>query len=690
VREDLGVARAEIRLALDHVAGRETRGGAQDGAPNHRDERIMRGMRSLAGVLVALSFGAACGAKQLATPDECNPLGGLACALPWPSSIYEKPDPSSASGVRLDLAPGALPTSSHQVAIDPAPWNARTGFSPATQIFTAFPVAVDGSTLIGYANIPASLTDASPTVLVDMSTGMRVPHWAELDANATDPTQQALYLRPAVRLRGGTRYAVAIRKSLTAIGGAALPVPEGFAAILSGETTTHARLEAIRAGYADVFAALATAGVPKDDLVVAWDFTTATDADVTGDTLAARDAALAAMGDRGAALNVTVTLDESPDSVDATIARHLRFDYDVPSVLAGDGTMGFARGPDGKPMVAGMTTAQGAAIVPPCATAQAPAAILIFGHGFFGGLPEGEGEHLRRVSRDLCVVVVSGVWTGMSQDDLGFAATALADANRVPAFGQRIVQGIIDFIALEQLVRGKLATQVLVDAQGRSIVDPTRVYFLGISMGSILGHTFFAYDPFLTRGVMHVTGAPWSLLFERSTDWAEFSAIAGSNYKGALPLILIEQVLQMGFDWTDPIHLAPTDLHGGVPGTPAKQFLHQISVGDAQVTNLAGELEAGAMGLPVLAPSVIDVPYGLTAQAGPLSSGLAIYDLHPTPLPPASNVLNATDNQAHNDTRKYEAVVQQMGTFFSTGQIVQTCTGGACDCAAGACGPLGL
>jgi hypothetical protein len=631
---------------------------------------------------------AACGSKELSTPAECNPLGGLACVLPWPSSIYEKADATSPSGVRLDLAAGSLPKSDRGVELDPAVWNGRTGFSPATQIVTAFPAAVDGSNLVSYDHIDASTTDASPTVLVDMSTGQRVPHWAELDANDTTPGEQALYIRPAGRLRGATRYAVAIRKSLHAMGGQALPVPEGFAAILSGEKTNHARLEAVRPRYDDVFAALTTAGVPKDDLVVAWDFVTASDDEAVADTIAARDAALAAMGDRGANLNVKVTLDESPDAADSRIARHLRFDYDVPSVLTGDGMSGFLRGAEGKPMVAGMITAQGAALVPPCATAQNKAGILIFGHGFFGGLPEGEGEYLRRVSRDLCVVVVSGVWLGMSLDDLGFAAMALNDANKVPAFGQRIVQGIIDFVALEQLARGKLATQIFVDGQGQSIVDPTRVYFLGISQGSILGHTFFAYDPFLTRGVLHVTGAPWSLLFERSTDWPTFSTIIQGAYKGQLTTILIEQVLQMGFDWTDPIHVAPRDLHGGLPGTPAKQYLHQISLGDAQVTNLAGEEEAREIGLPVLAPA-ITTPWGLTEMQGPLPDALAIYDLKPSPLPPSTNLLNSTDNGAHNDTRKYAAVVQQMQHFFETGDIVQTCVGGPCDCSTGACGALG-
>ena len=645
---------------------------------------------SRAAACLAAGLGlAACGGNHdLSTPAECNPMGGLACVTPWPSAIYEVDDAASPTGMRLAFAPGALPTSSRGVQIDVATFNGRSGFSPATQIFTAFPVQVDDANLVGQNDIASSLTDASPTVIVDMSTGERVPHWAELDANTTDPTDQALYLRPVARLKGGTRYAVAIRTSLKAADGSALPVPEGMGAILSGETTSHDLLDTVRPRYDDIFAALATAGVPKDDLVVAWDFVTEDDDEILADPMAARDAALAAMGDRGANLAVDVTGDDSPDPDDATIARRVLFTFDSPNLLVGDGESGFNRGADGKPVVDGTSPSHGVALIPPCATAANPAPILIYGHGFFGGLAEPEGAHVRRLARDMCMVVLGGEWRGMTTPDIGLAAKALNDANNVPFFGERIVQGIIDFIALEQLARGELATDVLVDGTGAPVVDPTRVYFLGISQGSILGSTFVAWDPFITRSVHHVGGAEWSLLFERSTNWVSFRAILSNGYDGQLVSVVIQQLLQMGFDDTDPVHVAPRVLNGGLPGTPAKQLLHQISLGDAQVSNLASALQARTLGLQILSPA-LDVPYGLTEAAGPLDSGLSIFTVEPSPLPPTTNLLNDTGNQAHEDTRRYQAVVDQMQTFFETGQIVQTCTGGPCDCATGACGPIG-
>ena len=54
-----------------------------------------------------------------------------------------------------------------------------------------------------------------------------------------------------------------------------------------------------------MFAALEEAGVPRDELVLAWDFVTASDESLTADMLAMRDQALPAMGEAGANLGFT-------------------------------------------------------------------------------------------------------------------------------------------------------------------------------------------------------------------------------------------------------------------------------------------------------------------------------------------------------------------------------------------------
>src|SRR5205809_49512 len=81
----------------------------------------------------------------------------------------------------------------------------------------------------------ASLDPPSPTVVIDLDTGERVPHFAEPDLEAyvdsePTPSDVALIIRPLVRLTPGKRYAVAITKALKAADGSELPRTAAFQA----------------------------------------------------------------------------------------------------------------------------------------------------------------------------------------------------------------------------------------------------------------------------------------------------------------------------------------------------------------------------------------------------------------------------------------------------------------------------
>ena len=176
---------------------------------------------------------AGCGASGPSLPPApCNPLGaGQHCLSPWPSSAFEVDDATTATGVRLAIPDLALPTNQDGSSADPAPWNAADGFSPAAPIIVAFPGGVSADGLPPNDNYDGSITAASPTVLLDLTTGERVPHFAEIDMQATGlPDSQALFIRPAARLVGGHRYAVAITKLVKAADGGDLPISRGLPA----------------------------------------------------------------------------------------------------------------------------------------------------------------------------------------------------------------------------------------------------------------------------------------------------------------------------------------------------------------------------------------------------------------------------------------------------------------------------
>ncbi len=113
---------------------------------------------------------------------DCEALVPEFCALPFPSDYFLADDPSTESGHRVNLGATTLPRGNvpPRRHIDPAPINARDGWSVNGSILAYLPHAVpDG--LPDSLHIEASLAASSPTVLIDTSTGERVPHWAELD-----------------------------------------------------------------------------------------------------------------------------------------------------------------------------------------------------------------------------------------------------------------------------------------------------------------------------------------------------------------------------------------------------------------------------------------------------------------------------------------------------------------------------
>lgn len=628
------------------------------------------------------------GASEI--PAECNPLGGTGCVTPWPSALYQTEDSSTRTGMRLDIPTGALPDNADGVPIDPSAYNRRDGWSAAVHPFTAFSGGVDPTNLVSYTDYAASLTDASPTVIIDMSTNERVAHFAEVDANAGDDyDNQALYMRPAFRLQPNRRYAVGVRTSLKSRDGGELPMPEGFRKILDGDGSGHERLEAVRPRYEAIFASFEAAGIPKTDLVVAWDFTTASDEWIHDQMIKTRDAALASMGTLAANMTYTNTRDE-PVGDGSVIARRINGTFTAPMVVtATDMTGKLARDSAGDPMVNGMVDAPYTVNIPAGCESQRPLPMLMFGHGFFGGLSETEGSYLRGFAAEHCIVVVGTVWKGMSEDDVGLVAFALNDVSTLLDFGERVVQGIINQMTLAQLLRGDMGATLIADGAG-TWVDPSRLYFYGISQGHVLGSTFMAYDPSISRGVLQVGAGNWTMLFERSSHWQDYGAIVGGAYPGPLNKVILQSLMQMGFDPTDGIHVAARmfDTANPIPGLPAKQLLIQMAVGDSQVTNLATEHQARTMAVNVLSPA-LHVPYGMSEAAGPLSSALTIWDEKPTPLPPTTNELSGVDNGTHGSLRKRAAVKLQIDTFLRTGQIVHTCGDGVpCDCSvAGRCDP---
>lgn len=641
-------------------------------------------------VLVGIAVGACGGGSSSSTPAECNPLGGAGCITPWPSAIYEVDDSTTLTGHRLAIPERALPTNIDGITIEPTVLNKLDGFSVSAPMITAFSTGIDGSNLVPFTDYPASLTAASPTVIIDMSTGELVAHFAELDAAGADtPASQALYIRPAQMLKGNTRYAVAIKKTLKAAGGGELPIPEGFAAIVDGTDSGHDLLEAVRPRYTEIFAALAAKGIMPADLVTAWDFTTASRESIRADLVDARDAALALMGADGA--NLTYTVDTNGPGPDATIAARIEGTFDAPLFLTNGGaalsSTALMRDGTGKPMAQGMYRVPFTAMVPQCALdSPTPVPLMIYGHGLLGTGDQVGSKGPRLAIAGACVVGIATDMVGMSEKDVPNVALALNDGNLGPLIFDTLIQGMVNHVALAQIARGPMANDLFVKPGGASYVDPDRVYYYGISQGGIMGMTVCAIDPVIQKCVLQVGAINYSELLERSADWPLYGQIVSGAYPDHLDVALILNIMQAQWDRTEPTSVADVLLGDGVPGTPPKQVLLQIGIADVEVSNVASEYASRTLGLPVMTPSPY-TPYGLEESATPAPSGLVIFDFGLGDTIPTTNT-PPPENDVHGSIRVRQATIDMISEFFSTGMVHQVCTAPTgCDCVNDGCGP---
>ncbi|MBI5160956.1 MAG: hypothetical protein HY996_06040 [Micrococcales bacterium] len=632
---------------------------------------------------LVLVFATACGEEDggvvhVAKEPSCNPLGpGDACAMPFPSAIFEAVDDATESGMRVSIPDGALPANRDGIRIDPAPFNRADGFSPATSIVVHLGVEPSADGLPGWSDLSASLADDSPTVVVDLESGERVAHFAEVDQNEIRPEDRVLLIRPATRLLPARRYAVGLRRSLVDVSGAPLPGSAAFEAVLSGEETDSELLEAHRAELVAAVDGLVAAGVPRDDLLLAWDFTTASDEFLTGTLLSMRAQALQALGESG----IGFTIDEVEIDVAEHLAVRIQGTFMSPMVLTEQGGEDgvLARDADGLPVLQGLEPRHFTITIPDSARgAGEPRPLVIFGHGLLGD-PSGEmsGSAFRTISQELAMPAAGLYWSGLSEPDEVAVVRALVDWNEFALVSDKLQQAIIDAIALTRTVRGQIRLDPALAFDGVPAIADDEVYYYGASLGGTMGASFMSYTTDVERGALNVPGGIWSLMIHRSADWPDQRRVFQNGYEREIDRQLIVVMSQAQWDFADPITTCPHLTDDPLPDTPAHRVVLQESVADAEVTNLATENMARTIGLPLLAPSVREV-WGLDPEDGPLDSALSVWDTGDPIDNPVGNV-PAPDNEAHGAIRRLPALIEQLRRFFRPdGRVEHTCDG-PCD-----------
>ena len=608
------------------------------------------------------------------TAPGCNPVVGDDCLTPFPSSFYEQPDPTTATGVRVALDAGLLPIQANGLPVAPDRLNEKDGFSPASPFLVYFANGVDAAPLGDWVDPSASLTPAGPVQIIDFATGERVIAFGELDKDDLGRGRQGLLVRALQRLTPGHRYVIALVGLHDASGATLVPAP--FRALRDG-TPLSQSLAPLQDTYTQIFAVLAKAGVDRSALTLAWDVVVASDATATSHLTAMRDTALS-MVDAGALGYAIVDAGASP--TDPNLLAQVSATIDVPLFLPDGGataTMSFD--PKGAPTVNGTTTAAVTVDVPACAkTATAPLPVVVFGHGLFSDAQtDMSNTVLTQFANTWCLLFIGTDWIGLSSNDYANLPGALAvDLNNVYVVTDRLQQAQVNAQVMTRTFMTTMKNDPVFQIDGRAITDASELYYLGVSLGGIEGTTFMALQPDVARGVLNVAGGEWSLLIPRSTDFANFFLLLYTGLPDALDRQVALAISQSEWDYSDSATFAPHLLATPLPGVPPKRILLQESVNDAQVSNVATRLLARTAGLSALD---LTVPVlGLVSAQAPLDSAYTQFDSNPSAVPPLSDTALSDDNGAHEAVFQSSLAEQQIHEFLAPDGEVQSVCGGPC------------
>ncbi len=605
---------------------------------------------------------------------ECENINPHYCMLPWPSSRYAIEDASTATGWKMNYVPEAFPPNNNDDPFTLDPYNRMDGFPPSAQIINVFPEPVDGANLPSYLDYGESLLDDSPTVLLNMDTGEKVAHFSEFDVRFDDPENIMMYIRPAQRLDEDSRYAVAIR-DLTYESGDPVPASEVFAALRDGDITDSAQVEARRPGFEEVFAALEGVGVVRGDLILAWDFRTASGEMLWGDLVAIRDDAMDRVGADGIGCTVTSVIDEYNDEyyreISGTVTVPLYMDSEDPPAR-------LVRGADGLPEYQGDHEVEFVAYIPhSLAEAGAePGRLMTYGHGFFGDTGECNASWLRSEADQYGYVVLGTDWAGMATGDVAYAAAALVNLSDFPMIPERLMQGVTNFLVLTRTIAGVCADDEAFQVNGHTAFDPDELYYMGMSQGAIMGATTMAVSQDIEKAVLNVGAANYPVMESRSRNFNEFELIYSAWYEDRVDREFYWSVLGHIWELSDPVTYMPHLTSDPLPGSSTKQIIYQVGLNDAQVCNLASDMAARTGGFSQLLPSNHEV-WGIDEFA-PGDTGVVQYWDCGAPDVPTGNEA-PDENEAHECVRRRDSAKAQVDAFFHPdGEIVSMCDG-VCD-----------
>jgi hypothetical protein len=637
----------------------------------------------------------------------CDSFDTTRCIFPFPSDYFSTGGADTTTGRRLLIGPKAIAPAT-AAAINPKRWNEADGWSVGPMLIVQNPnidLTVTGAAPI--TDLAQSLAPSAPVVIIDAETGEKQLLWVERDSRGATVADQPLLIRTAKNLKEGHRYIVAMRNMKDSMN-AAVPAPASFQIYRDNIASDLLPVAARRPHMEDIFEILTDAGIARNELYLAWDFTTQSSDSVAGRLLEMRDDAFATLGAAAPTFTVTAV---TPNPA-AGILRYVDGKFQVPTYLNAD-EQTLRTDINLLPYNSGDTyEASYRCVIPLSATTGGvapaiPAKISLYGHGLLGAHTEVSASNVRSMANEHNFIFCATDWTGFANEDVTMAASVLLAFTNFPAFIDKQHQGMLNMMFLGRLMKHANGFTSHPDFQvgGESMLDTSNLFYDGNSQGGILGGVLAAFiQDGVSRMVLGVPGMNYSTLLNRSVDFDEFDATFQMNYSQSTDRQMLLSMSQLIWDRTDAsghINHVTGDMY---VGTPAKTLLYHVAFGDHQVAPVTAEIAARSNGAhihtPVLpmgkiVPEVTpyyDIP---AVPSYPFSgSALVIWDSG-NPAPPTNNTpppaidpvmagLEACTNDTNGDPHSCprsdpDARMQKAAFLDAAGQLIDVCGGAACE-----------
>ena len=611
------------------------------------------------------------------------------CLTPFPSDFHRAQNANpTGDGPMLVLPKLGVPTTTDGERLDLITPGNFDGASVLPQIVVTIPGGVDGAPLIFHDEDLARSREVanSPTLLLDTTTGEAVGHFAEIDPRPDHVDHRALIIRPMRPLAWGRRYVVVVQR-LKRLDGTPVPRSPTFDRIFRDAGDNDIEQQQGKYYAAHILPTLSAAGVVSADVVLAWDFTTA-----TGDNVRGRVSAMAkdARDQVAAGLFGEVTVTSQSAGTNPETAWWITGVIKLPAYI--DNVL--------HPSYHATTVAKGSFTVPFRVLVSAAAAktlqaggtppVVIMGHGFFGEAAELASGGYRRAAQAAGAVAIGIDWWGLSKSDAApIVGGLVAKLAPLAALVDRLEQGLVNVVALAALTRRTPQktgvegaqppfglTSLTLPGTQLPLLHPTaRLGYYGCSLGHILGAAAVALSPDIERAALQVGGAGFGLIMSRSLPFGGLQGILGGRFANQGETLLAVLQLADLLAPVDPVSWCEelsTSADGGV-----RPLLLHAGLSDASVPLMAAEVHARGLGLPLLTPAPRSV-WGLTeAPVGNATRGLVEVDFG-VPNPAVLALPPGKENAVHNGVRNVAPVIAQIGAFLRGDPIPAACSG-ACD-----------